>query len=142
VQPIEILVVEDNPGDARLTAEALRDARILNRIHAVDNGADALAFLRREGKYADAPRPTLVFLDLNLPKVSGHQVLAAMKADEHLRSIPVVVMSSSGNQAEVNRAYDEQVSSYIVKPLDLNQYFAAIRAVKELWFHVVALPTS
>ena len=142
MQPIEILVVEDNPGDARLTAEALRDARILNRIHAVDNGADALAFLRREGKYADAPRPTLVFLDLNLPKVSGHQVLAAMKADEHLRSIPVVVMSSSGNQAEVNRAYDEQVSSYIVKPLDLNQYFAAIRAVKELWFHVVALPTS
>jgi chemotaxis family two-component system response regulator Rcp1 len=142
VQPIEILVVEDNPGDAKLTAEALRDARILNRIHAVDNGADALAFLRREGKYGDAPRPTLVFLDLNLPKVSGHEVLATMKADEHLRSIPVVVMSSSDNEAEVNRAYDEQVSSYIVKPLDLNQYFAAIRAVKELWFHVVALPTS
>ena len=142
MQPIEILVVEDNPGDQQLTVEALRDARILNRIHAVDNGADALAFLRREGKYGNALRPTLIFLDLNLPKISGHDLLAIMKADEDLRSIPVVVMSSSDNQAEVNRAYDEQVSSYIVKPLDLDQYFAAIRAVKELWFHVVALPTS
>ena len=142
MQPIEILVVEDNPGDQQLTVEALRDARILNRIHAVDNGADALAFLRREGQYANAPRPTLIFLDLNLPKISGHDLLAIMKADEDLKSIPVVVMSSSDNQAEVNRAYDEQVSSYIVKPLDLDQYFAAIRAVKELWFHVVALPTS
>ena len=142
MQPIEILLIEDNPGDARLTVEALRDARILNQVHVVENGAEALAFLRQEGKYADVPRPSLVFLDLNLPKISGHEVLKAMKADERLRGIPVVIISSSDNEAEVNRAYDEQVSCYIVKRLDFDEYFAAIRSVKELWFHVVKLPTS
>ena len=142
MQPIEILLVEDNPGDARLTLEALRDARILNEVHVVDNGKDALAYLRQEGKYAEAPRPSLVFLDLSLPTISGHQVLQEMKADERLRGIPVVVISSSDREAEVNRAYQEQVACYIVKPLELDQYFAAIRSVKELWFHVVALPTA
>src|SRR5438132_6905564 len=102
VHPIEILLVEDNPADARLTIDALRDARILNRVHVVEDGAQALAFLRREGKYADAPRPSLVFLDLNIPKINGHQVLQAMKADDSLRSIPVVVVSSSGSESDVD----------------------------------------
>jgi chemotaxis family two-component system response regulator Rcp1 len=141
-QPIEILLVEDNPVDARLTVEALRDARILNHIHFVDDGEQALAFLRREGKYAEAPRPSVVFLDLNLPKISGHDVLKAMKEDQTLKRIPVIVISSSDRAADVDRAYDEQVSCYIVKPVDIDQYFAAIRSIKELWFHVVTLPAA
>ena len=141
-QPIEILLVEDNPGDARLTLVALRDARILNHIHVVEDGEQALAFLRREGQYAEAPRPSIVFLDLNLPKISGHDVLKAMKADESLKRIPVVAISSSDRSADVDRAYDEQVSCYIVKPFDIDQYFSAIRSIKELWFHVVTLPAA
>ena len=142
VAPIEILVVEDNAADAQLTISALRDARILNHSHVVADGEEALEYLRRKGKYANAPRPSLVFLDLNLPKMSGHEVLAAMKGDPDLRRIPVVVISASGEPEEVDRAYDEQVSCYIVKPLDVDQYFTAIRSIKELWFHVVALPRA
>ena len=134
--------MEDNPGDVRLTLEGLRDARILNRAHVVTDGEEALAFLRRQGVYADAPRPSIVFLDLHLPKMSGHDVLKAMKEDESLKRIPVVVISGSDRKEDVDRAYDEQVSFYLVKPYDVNQYFAAIRSVKELWFHLVSLPSA
>jgi chemotaxis family two-component system response regulator Rcp1 len=138
--PIEILIIDDNPGDVELTKAALRDARILNEVHVVYNGEEALRFLRRAGNYAGAPRPDLIFLDLAMPKVDGFQVLAEMRADPELRQIPVVVMSSSSAEKDLARAYDAQISAYLIKPSDLDAYFSAIRAVKELWFNVVALP--
>ena len=135
-----ILIIEDNPGDVRLTATALRDAMVSNEVDVAWDGQQALAFLRREGRYANAPRPDLVFLDLNIPKIDGHEVLRAMKADPRLRSIPVVVVSSSDADRDIVGAYEEQASTYLTKPLDLDLYFTAIRAVKELWFHFAALP--
>ena len=137
--PIDILIVDDNPGDVDLTKAALRDARILNEVHVVYDGEEALRFLRRVGNYADAPRPDLVFLDLTMPKVDGFRVLSEMKADPELRRIPVIVMSSSSAEHDLARAYDAQISAYLIKPSDLDAYFSAIRAVKELWFNVVAL---
>ena len=139
MRPIEILVVDDNPGDVLLTKEALRDARILNQVHIATDGAQALVFLKREGVHRDAPVPDLVFLDLKMPKVDGFQVLAEMKSDPELRRIPVIVMSSSSAENDLVRAYDAQIAAYLVKPADLNAYFGAIRAIKELWFNVVAL---
>ena len=138
--PIEILLVDDNPGDIELTKAALRDARILNEIHVATDGEQALRFLKRVGEFAKAPRPDLVFLDLTMPKVDGFQVLAEMKADPDLRRIPVIVMSSSDAEKDLARAYDAQISAYLIKPSDLDAYFTAIRSVKELWFNVIALP--
>jgi chemotaxis family two-component system response regulator Rcp1 len=138
--PVEILLVDDNPGDVALTKVALRDARIMNHIHVASDGAEALAFLRRQGDFVDAPRPDLILLDLRMPRVDGHQVLAEMKADPELRRIPVIVMSSSSAEKDLVRAYDAQISAYLVKPSNFDEYFNAIRAVKELWFHIVALP--
>jgi chemotaxis family two-component system response regulator Rcp1 len=138
--PVEILLVDDNPGDVALTKVALRDARIMNHVHVASDGAEALAFLKRQGGFADAPRPDLILLDLRMPKVDGHQVLAEMKADPELRRIPVIVMSSSSAEKDLVRAYDAQISAYLVKPSNFDEYFNAIRAVKELWFHIVALP--
>lgn len=137
--PIEILIVDDNPGDVLLTKDALRDARILNEVHVASDGAEALAFLKHEGVYQDAPIPDIVFLDLRMPKVDGFQVLAEMKADPELRRIPVIVMSSSDAESDLARAYDAQIAAYLVKPADLDAYFSAIRAIKELWFNVVTL---
>jgi CheY-like chemotaxis protein len=137
---IEILIVDDNPGDVELTKAALRDGRILNEINVVYDGEEALRFLRRVGDYAAAPRPDLMFLDLTMPKVDGFRVLAEMKADPELRRIPVIVMSSSAAEKDMARAYDAQISAYLIKPSDLDAYFTAIRSVKELWFNVVALP--
>ena len=138
--PIEILLVDDNPGDIELTRAALRDARILNEIHVATDGEQALRFLKRLGEFAKAPRPDLVFLDLTMPRVDGFQVLAEMKADPDLRRIPVIVMSSSDAEKDLARAYDTQISAYLIKPSDLDAYFTAIRSVKELWFNVIALP--
>jgi two-component system, chemotaxis family, response regulator Rcp1 len=137
--PIEILIVDDNPGDVLLTKEALRDALILNQVHVASDGAVALAFLKREGVHRDAPIPDIVFLDLGMPRVDGFQVLAEMKADPELRRIPVIVMSSSDAESDLARAYDAQIAGYLVKPIDLDSYFSAIRAIKEFWFNVVTL---
>jgi CheY-like chemotaxis protein len=139
-RPIEILMVEDNPADAHLTLTALRDARSPKEVHVATDGEEALAFLKREGAYANAPRPDLVFLDLSLPKLDGYQVLEEMKVDPVLRRIPVVVISGSSREIDIARAYDDQVSAYVVKPLGVDKYFAAIRSLKELWFHAAALP--
>jgi chemotaxis family two-component system response regulator Rcp1 len=137
---VEILLVDDNAGDIELTKVALRDAKIVNEVHVTRDGEEALAFLRRQGEFAHAPRPDLVLLDLRMPKVDGYEVLAEMKADPELRRIPVVVMSSSSAEQDLARAYDAQVSAYLIKPSNFEEYFNAIRAVKELWFHIVALP--
>ena len=137
---VEILIVEDNEADVFLTSTALQDAKITNTINVVTNGEEALAYLKREGKYTDAARPDIIFLDLNLPMMNGHEVLAVIKADPNLRAIPVIVMSGSQAESDIARAYDEQVAGYIVKPASHDEYLTAIRAVKELWLHIVALP--
>ena len=134
---IEILLVEDNPADVHLTLTALRDARSSSEVHVVADGEEALAFLKREGKHVNATRPDLVFLDLSLPRVDGYQVLKAMKADP---SPILVVVSGSRSEVDIARAYDDQISAYLVKPPGVNEYFAAIRSLKELWFHAAALP--
>jgi CheY-like chemotaxis protein len=137
---VELLIVEDNEADVFLTSTALQDAKITNTISVVTNGEEALAYLRHEGKYAKAVRPDIMFLDLNLPLMNGHEVLAVIKADPNLRAIPVIVMSGSQAESDIARAYDEQVAAYVVKPASYEEYFTAIRAVKELWFQIVALP--
>jgi chemotaxis family two-component system response regulator Rcp1 len=138
--PIEVLVVEDNDADVELTLTALRDARIANEVHVVGDGEEAMAFLKRQGTHAAARHPDLILLDLNLPKKDGFQVLAEMKADPDLRAIPVIIVSGSDRESDIARAYNLQTSAYLVKPVDVDDYFSAIRALKELWFHVAATP--
>jgi chemotaxis family two-component system response regulator Rcp1 len=137
---VHVLIVEDNQADVMLMTTALRDAHVREDIHVASTGEDAIAFLRREKEHADAPRPDLVFLDLSLPRLDGHQVLEKMKADPELRSIPVLVISGSNAARDVARAYQNQVAAYLVKPAAHDDFFTAIRAVKELWLHFAALP--
>jgi CheY-like chemotaxis protein len=134
--------VEDNPGDVRLTVEALREGRVANRLHVVDNGVDALAFLRREGKYADAIRPDLVLLDLNLPRKDGRDVLKEIKEDESLRAIPVVVLTTSSAETDILSSYDLHANCYITKPVDLPQFLSALSAIEDFWLSFVRLPTA
>ena len=138
--PIQVLIVEDNQADVHLTVTALRDAIIAYEIHVVGDGEQAIGFLKREGAYASAPRPDLILLDLNLPKKDGFQLLAEMKVDPELKTVPVIVVSGSDRESDIARAYSLQVAAYLVKPLNVDDYFSAIRAVKELWFHMVAPP--
>ena len=139
-KPIEILLVEDEPGDAYLTAEALKSAKILNRVHLVEDGTEAMAFLKREGSYADAPRPDLILLDLNLPRKDGRQVLAEIKNDPSLSAIPVVVLTTSSADEDVLRSYSLHANCYITKPVDLDQFMQVVRATQEFWLAVVKLP--
>jgi len=139
-KPIEILLVEDEPGDAYLTAEALKSAKILNRVHLVEDGAEAMAFLKREGSYADSPRPDLILLDLNLPRKDGRQVLAEIKNDPSLSAIPVVVLTTSSADEDVLRSYSLHANCYITKPVDLDQFMQVVRATQEFWLAVVKLP--
>ena len=139
-EPIHVLLVEDSPASALLTQEALRDPRVPNRIHVVADGEEALRFLYREPPHVDAPRPDLVLLDLNLPKVDGREVLAAIKGDAKLKDIPVIVLTSSANPEDVEFVYRHQAAGYITKHADLDDYFTAIRLLKELWFNVMTLP--
>lgn len=137
---IQILLVEDNPGDARLTLEAMREAKVQNKIHIVEDGVQAMQFLRREGTYADAPRPDLILLDLNLPKKDGREVLAEVKADPALRRIPVVVLTTSSADEDVLRAYDLHANCYVTKPVDLTQFMKIVSRIEEFWVRVVILP--
>jgi CheY-like chemotaxis protein len=138
--PIQVLLVEDSPGAAQLTLEALRDALVPNRIHVVTDGEAALKFIHQEPPYSDAPRPNLILLDLNLPKVDGRNVLATIKSDPSLMDIPVIVLTCSENPQDVEGAYQLQVAGYITKPADLDEYFTAIRLLKQLWFKIMTLP--
>ncbi|MGA9348779.1 MAG: response regulator [Anaerolineae bacterium] len=133
-RPIEILLVDDNPGDVRLTVEALKESRMRNsNMSVVGDGVEALAFLRREGKYAGAPRPDLILLDLNLPKKGGHEVLAEIKADEKLRRIPVVVLTASEAEQDITRAYDLHADCYITKSFDLDQFVMVVKSIENFW---------
>ncbi|MCU1337708.1 MAG: response regulator [Bryobacterales bacterium] len=136
---LDILLAEDNDADTFLTMAAFRDARIPNRIHCVPDGEAAIAFLRRTGEHSEAPRPDLILLDLNLPKLNGFKVLESIKADPELKNIPVVVVSGSDRDDDIQRAYELQVSAFLVKPLEVDEYFAAIRSLKQLWFHAASV---
>lgn len=139
-RPIEILLVEDNPGDVRLTREALKEGKVLNHLHVVDNGEDAVAFLRQRGDFDDAIRPDLVLLDLNLPRKTGHEVLEDIKGDPELRRIPIVVLTSSEAETDIARSYDRYANAYITKPVDLDQFISVVRSVEDFWLEVVRLP--
>jgi CheY-like chemotaxis protein len=139
-EPVDILLVEDNPGDARLAVEALKEGNVSNRLHVVPDGVEAMAFLRREGKYSDAPRPHVVLLDLNLPRKDGRQVLAEVKTDELLKRIPVVVLTTSQAEQDITRSYDLHANCYITKPVDLDRFITVIRSIEDFWCTVVKLP--
>ncbi len=142
VEPIEILLVEDSPGDADLAREALETTKVRNTLHVVRDGEEAMDFLRRKGKWANAPRPGLVLLDLNLPKMDGRQVLAEIKQDPDLRRIPVVILTISKEEADVLRSYDLHANCYITKPIDLGQFLEVVRSIEEFWLTIVRLPPS
>ena len=142
VSPIEILLVEDSPSDVRLTQEALKEEKLHNNLHVVSDGVEAMAFLRREGKYAKAPRPDLILLDLNLPKKDGREVLKEIKDDDHLKSIPVVVLTVSKAEEDVLKTYHLHANCYITKPLDLHQFSRVVRSIKDFWLTIVKLPSN
>jgi two-component system, chemotaxis family, response regulator Rcp1 len=139
-RPIEILLVEDNPGDVRLTKEALREGKVANNLSVAADGVEALAFLRREGPHANAARPDLVLLDLNLPRKDGRQVLAEIKNDADLRRIPVVVLTTSKAEEDILRTYDLHANCYIAKPVDLEQFIRVVKSIDDFWLTVVRLP--
>lgn len=137
---IEVLLVEDNPGDVRLITEALKDAKIHVHISVAQDGVQALALLRREGKYSTASLPDLILLDLNLPKMNGHEVLATIKQDENLHRIPVVIVSSSKADHDIAASYDLHANCFVTKPVDLDQFFNVVEAIRDFWFVIVKLP--
>jgi CheY-like chemotaxis protein len=139
-RPVEILLVEDNPGDVRLTMEAFREAKVCNRIHTVNDGMEALAFLNRVGSYANAPCPDLILLDLNLPKKDGREVLAAVKTDERTKHIPVVVLTTSQAEEDIINSYKLQASCYITKPVDLDLFMSTVKSVGDFWLAIAKLP--
>jgi CheY-like chemotaxis protein len=140
--PIEILLVEDSLADVRLTEEAFRDAKVLNHMSVATDGAEAMQFLRREGPHAEAPRPDLILLDLNLPRKDGRQVLQEIKDDPNLRRIPVVVLTTSRAEEDVLRAYDLHANCYITKPVDFLQFISVVRSIEGFWLSVVKLPRN
>jgi chemotaxis family two-component system response regulator Rcp1 len=141
-RPIEILLVEDNPGDVRLTIEALKEGKVSNNLSVARDGVEALAFLRREGSFSQATRPDLVLLDLNLPRKDGREVLAEIKVDPLLRRIPVVVLTTSKAEEDILRTYDLHANCYITKPVDLDQFISVIRSIDDFWLSVVKLPPN
>ena len=139
-KPIEILLVEDNPGDADLAREALESSKVSNTLHVVVDGVEAMDFLRQKGKYAQVPRPDLVLLDLNLPRKDGREVLAEVKADDDLKRIPVVILTTSKEEEDILKAYDLHANCYIAKPIDLNQFLKVVGAIEDFWLTIVKLP--
>ena len=137
---IDILLVEDSPTDVLIAREALTEARLLNTIHVVEDGVDALAFLRRQGRFADAPRPDLILLDLNLPRKNGREVLAEIKNDPALKSIPVVVLTTSSAEEDIIRSYNLHANCYVVKPVEFDNFVKAVQSIRQFWFTIVALP--
>jgi CheY-like chemotaxis protein len=136
----KILLVEDNPGDVRLTREALKEGKILNELSVVEDGVEALAYLRREGRYTEAERPDLILLDLNLPKKDGREVLEEIKGDNSLKKIPVVILTTSAAERDILKAYDLHANCYITKPVDLDQFIHVVQLIEDFWLTIVKLP--
>ena len=139
VNPVEILIVEDNPGDVRLAREGLSECKIRNNLHAVDDGIKAMAFLRKQGEYVRTPRPDLILLDLNLPKKDGREVLREIKEDESLRFIPVVVLTTSKAEEDIVKSYSLHANCYVTKPLGLQQFVEVVQSIENFWFTIVKL---
>ena len=139
-QPIDILLVEDSPTDALLAQEALRNSKLVNNLYLVTDGAEAIEFLTRKGKYRDAPRPHLILLDLNLPKKDGREVLSEIKTDEGLKRIPVIVLTTSQDEADVFDSYGLHANCYIIKPVDFTKFAKVIHEIEGFWFAIVTLP--
>jgi len=142
VSQVEILLVDDSPGDARLTLEALNDAHFPNNIFVVKDGVEALKFLRQEGDYADVPRPGIILLDLNMPRMDGRELLEIIKNDRDLRSIPVIVLTTSQAEIDILESYDLRANCYITKPVDLEQFLEVVVGIHEFWLTIVKLPSS
>jgi len=140
--PVEILLVEDNPGDVRLTQEALKEGKVYNNLHWARDGVEALEFLRREGKHAGAPRPDIILLDLNLPKKDGREVLAVVKRDADLKQIPVVVLTTSKAEEDVLKSYELHANCYVTKPVDLEKFIQVVQSIDRFWLTVVTLPPA
>jgi CheY-like chemotaxis protein len=138
--PIEVLLVEDSPGDVRLTQEAFKDAKVHINLHVASDGAKAIIFLRREGEHSNAPRPDLILLDLNLPKKDGREVLAEIKGDPGLKSIPVVILTTSSSEADILRSYQLHANCYITKPVGLEGFLTVVKSIDNFWLSVVKLP--
>jgi len=141
-QPVEILLVEDDPGDVLITREALESSKVSNHLSVVSNGEEALAFLRREPPFGDAVRPGLILLDLNLPRLDGREVLASVKADPDLRRIPVVILTTSSADEDIVRSYDLHANAYVTKPVDFDQFMSAVRQIDEFFVTIVTLPPA
>lgn len=139
-RPIEILLVEDNAGDVRLTREALRDAKVRNNMMVASDGEEALEYLRQEGKHADAARPDLILLDLNLPRMNGFEVLDVIKEDALLKRIPVVILTTSQAEQDIIRSYNLHANAYVTKPVDLDQFIKVIKSIEDFWLEIVKLP--
>lgn len=142
IRPVDILLVEDSPSDADLTEEALGDGKVLNNLHWVQDGVEALAFLHRQGKYVNAPRPDLILLDLNLPKKDGRDVLAEVKVDPSLKLIPVIVLTTSEAERDILKTYELNANCYITKPIDLEQFISVVKLIEEFWLVLVKLPSE
>jgi CheY-like chemotaxis protein len=140
VRIIEVLLVEDDPGDVLMTREAFTDFKVRNQLHVVNNGVDAMAFLRHEGAYSDAPSPDLILLDLNLPRMDGREVLAAIKEDPALRQIPVVVLTTSDSEEDVVRSYSLHANAYVTKPVDFERFIEVVRKIDDFFVSIVRLP--
>ena len=141
-KPVEILLIEDNPSDMRLTQELIKESKLHNNLHVATDGEEAMAFLRQEGHCAGKPRPDLILLDINLPKKDGREVLAEIKADEKLKVIPVVILSSSESEEDVRMSYERHANCYVTKPLYLEQFFTVVNFVNDSWFSIVKLPSK
>ena len=138
--PVEILLVEDNPGDVRLTKEALREGKVYSNLHWAKDGVEALEFLRRQGPHRDAPRPDIILLDLNLPKKDGREVLSVIKNDDALKQIPVVVLTTSKAEEDILRSYELHANCYVTKPVDLDKFIVVVKSIDRFWLTVVTLP--
>lgn len=141
-EPVEILLVEDNPGDARLAVEALKENKVRNNLHHVKDGVEAMDFLHRRGAYAGAPLPDLILLDLNMPRKDGREVLKEIKDDPRLRLVPVVVLTTSAAERDLVQTYDSHANAYVMKPIDLDRFIEVVQAIESFWFTIVKLPQN
>ncbi len=142
MRPVEILLIDDNPGDVRLTREVLKGSKLINNIHVVEDGIEALAYLRKQGKFKNEPLPDLILLDLNLPIKDGRELLAEIKEDQHFRHIPVVVLTTSKAEADIVKSYESHANCYITKPVYMNQFIKTVKSIEYFWFSIVKLPPN
>ncbi len=142
LRPVEILLVEDNPGDVRLIKEAFKGGKLINNLHVVGNGVEALAYLKKQGKFNDRPTPDLILLDLNLPKKDGRELLVEIKEDTQFKHIPVIVLTTSNAEADITESYKSRANCYITKPVEMNQFIKIVQSIEHFWFSIVKLPPN